>query len=453
LFTVTRTSDSTTQAAPQSTNGCADPAPLDTFCANTVCFISTLNDQSGNAFDCVGTAANGPQWMPNIVINGQRAIRFPSVPHTIGSLTTVAKLCTAEGVTSWSTSSYSIVFAGRVSLSAGPASLFTDSPASAGFSTAGNNHVAAIFGSGGIAPQLAIPVTPITLGFTTIGGVGGAKLWVGNDFAVANTVALGTKTGLILGTASTQYQRMDLLSFTLYATPLTDAQMLNVRTSVAGQWKIPPQCCDFIVSVHGDSLNTGDGSVTQVGYPNRAIELQNTPVKMYNFSTFGNNLVGNGGILALATTDMNLIWRSNARLMLEIIEGGANDIRAGILTSTLIDGIRAWNPTFKLNRPNLKVMYATTPLQSNTLANLGWLDQAHSFNDIIARNFNILINSGGLGGDFLMNLWANPLVGQGNYTTSAFNSLTCSLDGGHMTDLCQGQLSGTAAGAIMGALQ
>ena len=320
LFTLTRTSDSTTLTAPQGVDTCVNPAPLDAFCANTTCFVSTLNDQSGNGFDCVGVAATGPQWMPNAAINGRRAIRWAAIPHTLLSQTATFKFCTAAGVTTWNPGAYSFVFAGQFAMtSAGPSTLFTDSTSGFGWASSGNvnQRVAIVYGTGATL-GVAIPATPVVVGYTAANGAGGNKLSVNNDYAAVFGSVIAAKTGLIVG-GSAAYQRMDMLSLTLYATPLTAPQMLNVRASAAAQFKIPPQCCDVVVSVHGDSLLTGDGALTGVPLPTRAVAMQNIPVKLYNFTVFGNVLLGAApSILAAAAQDLNLVLEPER----EAVSGG-----------------------------------------------------------------------------------------------------------------------------------
>lgn len=354
-FEVTRSSDSTTKTVGFVAGPCgtqvANWIASDAFCAGTTCGISTLYDQSGNAYNLSQSTFSHMPVYGGSTINGFRAITVGAVKPANGS-TQLDYLMTNSSI-AISSQAGSVFMVGRAAYSAGDKFNTVTSfgvPGSYGPTTALNvgsfhdgsttfgmviwgQYSADLPGSTQILPSTSLGIWGATMGASSVA-------FYSNGFSHSLSALGGptTYTGLTFGacwyggstvTCGDQDGNYDFLALVIYGSQVSSADY-GLLQSAMMQFGYSPQLNNNIVVV-GDSIAQG---YTVSGNNVFAVQIQSLlsrPWGIYNPSIGGSTLAN--WISWFPTAVAPLLSASNVSVV--IVQAGTNDINTGASAATV----------------------------------------------------------------------------------------------------------------------
>ena len=426
-------------------NGLVDAATGDAFCAASpsTCYITRVYDQSGNGCDATqSNNGSAPVWSAANAVSGVRPIVFNSIAHTTTGLTVSTKWLTTA-CPSWSPgSNTTFVFAGQNLQSHESRVMFEETTDTVGFMSAFLGFPPSLaIQSLGAHSATAAEVEPAILMFNWTGGA--ATVWSNDQTSTFNVGAQAPALGANLGSSdTTDVSNMDALALVLYTLPVSAGQGSAMRAALANALSIQ-QTYSYVLVNDGDSMSSGEGSLLDNSPMRFALPSINPPVRAYLDAVFGTTLA-----TMLTNFSANIAPHCSGAYTACIIHimAGENDIRAGTQVATIEANLRAYVNAVHAIGPNAKVIIGVTPMQC------GWSGaQLTAYQQYTTDRISLGTvpqAQGGFGADGIANYWADPTIGAGNFTTSAFCNGMYSPDGGHPTDLTMGIMGGIEAAAV-----
>lgn len=449
---LTRVSDSTTQDVGFGANGCIDGESGDSFCVGTTCYITTWYDQSGSALDATGTTTNGPVWNRTATVNGTRALTFGSVHNSTTNMSAVARYLTLPAGLVWTPSSSSFFMVGKNTNSKQATiinAFLMNAAGTRGFGNGFNYSGMTTIGVG-TACSTTVPASPAVWGFTMSSSV--MTCYAGNQSGTAVYTSQSSSNGGTIGsTTASQSGVFDLQALVMWTSTLNSTDAQSVLGSLSSQFGIPFQG-DEVWIVDGDSMSMGHGSIYANNWPKLTAPFLRYTTDVFTVAVYGAIIDGASGQLAKFSTNVAPICaaRPGRRCIVTLLIG-ANDIRAGTSVSTILTDIAAYADAVHALSANAVFALATYPLQCDIFNNSTFRTNLQSLNNSIYSLGLTSTASGGLGADVLIDFFADPTLGPGNYASSSFcSNTTNSPDGQHPTDYLMGYYAPIAAAAING---
>lgn len=436
-MTLTRGSDSATQAVGFLSNGQIDASTANNFCnakgdaaANT-CYVTVWNDQSGNAYNATASAgANAPLWNPANLVNGVPAVSFASIAHGLTNQSQTARYLTMSASFSWTPSTATWLFAGQLQNNAENKTLL-ETTGNIGYLSSYNN-VPQICnkGNGVCVSNMASESGPVVMAMQWQSST--INIWSNNRFGTHSSTTVSSTTGGYLGSNQTGFSaNFDAVAFIAYAATTTTAQVNNARWALFQATGIAPQVRDIIIG-DGDSTNSGAGSWVDNSITRYAVGQTIRPVQAINMAQYGQTL---SSMVTNFSTRIAPIYSSAYQNFVVHVYAGPNDIRGGATAAAVYANLQTYVAAAKALGSNVRVIVAVPMLQCDTYANGTWNSALQTLNANIRANWAAAQGAGGLGADGIADYMADPTIGPNSYASSYFcSNVPASPDGQHPTD-------------------
>lgn len=236
---------------------------------------------------------------------------------------------------------------------------------------------------------------------------------------------------------------LDVDSDGAYALAPDGSQLIESATS-------PAFALRSILVNDGDSLYQFTGST----FPTTSLTPFCTDDLPKSFIVAQNVSIGGATCDSLLSTFFSRVtplYQSGVPFVVSLLVGG-NDVRAGDSAATIITNLKAYVSAVKALGSNALCALSTYPVQCDVSQSPTWTAVLQTVNNDLIANWNVSQGSGGYGADALVNYWADPTIGPGNYTSSLFCNTNYSADGHHGNDAVKqimGQIEASALAPLL----
>jgi lysophospholipase L1-like esterase len=393
-------------------NGTLDTVTLDAFLFNTIGYVRTWYDQSGNSYDATQTTTSSQPIIGQARHGGVRYISFNG--HENASATPqYLTIPTGVSIDRAASAVYGACSFQETQNSGGAATsgsqVFQLGSDVIGFYSAGNGFFMANNNTVGVAGGLYCD--PLVFEIHGNVGTNGLAVKPGNQQAFTTTTS-STVSGGMIGSSSlgTNYGLQgEVGALIFFSSALSNFQRNAIRASLEKLFNIAAQEQELVVA-EGDSITAGFGIGNTSNYLNQASALFSRPKRLINTAMTGTwvgpastvNTMTNRYTGPAAPGGLTLSYYTHTIVS---ILGGTNDIVGGRSAATIYTDLTTWVSNCKAL--GYKTIVCTVLPRSDVTGTL----------ETVRTTLNSSIVANTAGADFICDFAAHPVMGA-NATTS-----------------------------------